>query len=42
MKNGNGGTSVNDRIPKVDFWGGEIENGGDREGNQEEGLKVGE
>ena len=33
---------MNDGVPKVNFWGGEIEDGGNTEGDKAEGLKVGE
>ena len=40
VKDYNGRTSVNDRIPKVNFGRREVEYGGDAEGNETEGLKV--
>ena len=39
-KNGDRGTSVNNRIPEVDFGRREIKYGGDAEGNETEGLEV--
>ena len=41
IKNGNGGTSVNDRIPKMNFRRGEVKNGGDAEADETKGLEVG-
>ena len=40
VKDGNGWTSVNDRVPKMNFRRGEVENGGDAEGYQTKGLKM--
>ena len=33
IKDCNGGASVNDRVPKMNFRRGEVENGGDTKGN---------
>ena len=41
VKNGNGGTSVNDRIPKMNFGRREVKNWGDAEGDKIKGLEVG-
>ena len=40
VKDGNGGTSVNNRVPKVNFGRREIKNGGDAEGKEAKGLEV--
>ena len=40
IKDGKGGASVNDRIPKVNFGRREVKNGGDTEGNETKGLEV--
>ena len=40
VKNGNGGTSVDNRVSKVNFGRGEVKNGGDAEGNKTKGLEV--
>ena len=40
IKNGDGGAGVNNRIPKMDFWRREVEDGGDTKGNEIKGLKV--
>ena len=40
VKNCNGRTSVDNGIPKVNFGRGEVENGGNAEGNEAKGLEV--
>ena len=40
IKNGNSGTGVNDRIPKMDFGRREVKNGRDAEGDEAKGLEV--
>ena len=41
VKDCNGRTSVDDGVPKVNLWRGEVENGGNAEGNETKGLEVG-
>ena len=40
VKDSNGGTSVNNRVPKVDFGRREVKHRGDAKRYQTEGLKV--
>ena len=42
IKNSDGGTGVNNRVPKVDFGRREVENRGDAKGDKAKGLKMGE
>ena len=41
VEDSNGGAGVNNRIPKMNFGRREIKDGGDAEGNEAKGLKVG-
>ena len=40
VKDSNGGASVDDGVPKVNFRRREVENGGNAEGNETKGLEV--
>ena len=40
VKDSNGGASVDDGVPKVNFRRGEVKDGGNTEGNEAKGLKV--
>ena len=40
IKDCNGGTSVDDRIPKMYFWGRKVKNGRDAEGDEAKGLEM--
>ena len=40
IKNGNGGISVDDGVPKVNLRRGKVENRGNTEGNEAKGLEV--
>ena len=40
VKDCNGGTGVDDGVPKVNLGGREVENGRNIEGNEAKGLKV--
>ena len=42
IKDCNGGTGVNDRIPKMNFGRREIKNGRDTKGDEAKGLEVGQ
>ena len=40
IENSDSGAGVNDRIPKMNFRGGEVKNGRDTKGNEAKGLKM--
>ena len=41
IKDSNGGTGVNNRIPKMNFGRREVKDRGDAEGDETKGLEVG-